>query len=174
LFLAERPVDVPGSVVVASLEGTRPILVELQALVSPTALGTPRRTTLGLDHNRVALLVAILEKKMGLQLSSHDIFLNVAGGVRIDEPAADLGAVVAVASSFLDRPVDPHTLVIGEVGLAGEVRAIGQAEARVREAAKLGFARCVLPEGARRQLPAVAGVEVRGVQSLQEAWDLLF
>jgi len=174
LFLAERPVDVPGSVVVASLEGTRPILVELQALVSPTALGTPRRTTLGLDHNRVALLVAILEKKMGLQLSSHDIFLNVAGGVRIDEPAADLGAVVAVASSFLDRPVDPHTLVIGEVGLAGEVRAIGQAEARVREAAKLGFARCILPEGARRQLPAVAGVEVCGVQSLQEAWDLLF
>jgi len=174
LFLAERPVDVPGSVVVASMEGTRPILVELQALVSPTALGTARRTTLGLDHNRVALLVAILEKKMGLQLSSHDIFLNVAGGVRIDEPAADLGAVLAVASSFLDRPIDPHTLVIGEVGLAGEVRSIGQAEARVREAAKLGFARCILPEGARRQLPIVAGVEVRGVQSLQEAWDLLF
>jgi DNA repair protein RadA/Sms len=174
LFLAERPVDVPGSVVVASMEGTRPILVELQALVSPTALGTPRRTTLGLDHNRVALLVAILEKKMGLQLGGHDIFLNVAGGVRIDEPAADLGAVVAVASSFLDRQIDPHTLVIGEVGLAGEVRAIGQAEARVREAAKLGFRRCILPEGARRQLPKVKGVEVCGVQNLQGAWDELF
>jgi DNA repair protein RadA/Sms len=174
LFLAERPVDVPGSVVIASLEGTRPILVELQALVSPTALGTPRRTTLGVDHNRVALLVAILEKKMGLQLAGHDIFVNVAGGVRLDEPAADLGAILAVASSFLDRPIDPHTLVIGEVGLAGEVRAIGQAETRVREGAKLGFRRCVLPESSRRQLPPIDGVELCGVQSLHEAWAVLF
>ncbi len=174
LFLSERPLDVPGSVVVASIEGTRPILVELQALVSPTALGTPRRTTLGLDHNRVALLVAILEKKMGLQLTGHDIFVNVAGGVRLDEPATDLGAIVAVASSFLDRAIDPHTLIVGEVGLAGEVRAIGQTETRVREAAKLGFRRCVVPESSRRQLPTIPGVEVVGVQSLQGAWDLLF
>jgi DNA repair protein RadA/Sms len=174
LFLAERPVDVPGSVVVASIEGTRPILVELQALVSPTALGTPRRTTLGLDHNRVALLVAILEKKMGLQLAGHDIFVNVAGGVRLDEPAADLGAVAAVASSFLDRPIDPHTLILGEVGLAGEVRAIGQTEVRVREGAKLGFRRCVLPESSRRQLPSIDGVELHGVRSLEAAWQLLF
>ncbi len=174
LFLAERPVDVPGSVVVASMEGTRPILVELQALVSPSSLGTPRRTTLGMDHNRVALLVAILEKKMGLQLTGQDIFLNVAGGVRLDEPAADLGALVAVASSFLDKPVDPHTLIVGEVGLAGEVRAIGQAEARVREGSKLGFKRCVLPESSRRQLPSLRGVEVRGVASLNEAWEILF
>jgi len=173
LFLAERPVDVPGSVVIASVEGTRPILVELQALVSPTALGTPRRTTLGVDHNRVALLVAILEKKMGLQMSGHDIFVNVAGGVRIDEPAADLGVLLTVASSFVDRPIDAQTLVIGEVGLAGEVRAVGQVEARVREAAKLGFARCVVPESSRRQLPDVTGVEVMGVQSIQQAWDLL-
>jgi DNA repair protein RadA/Sms len=174
LFLAERPVDVPGSVVVASMEGTRPILVELQALVSPSSLGTARRTTLGMDHNRVALLVAILEKKMGLQLTGQDIFLNVAGGVRLDEPAADLGALVAVASSFLDKPVDPHTLIVGEVGLAGEVRAIGQAEARVREGSKLGFKRCVLPESSRRQLPSLRGVEVRGVASLNEAWEILF
>jgi DNA repair protein RadA/Sms len=174
LFLAERPVDVPGSVVIASMEGTRPILVELQALVSPSALGTPRRTTLGFDHNRVALLVAILEKKMGLQLTGHDIFLNVAGGVRLDEPAADLGALVAVASSFLDKPVDPQTLIVGEVGLAGEVRAIGQAEARVREGAKLGFQRCILPETSRKQIPPIDGVELRGVASLNEAWDLLF
>jgi DNA repair protein RadA/Sms len=174
LFLAERPVDVPGSVVVASIEGTRPILVEIQALVSSSALGTARRTTLGMDHNRVALLVAILEKKMGLQLAGQDIFVNVAGGVRLDEPAADLGALVAVASSFLDRPVDPHTLIIGEVGLAGEVRAIGQVEARVREGGKLGFRRCVLPESSRRQLPALSGVELRGVASLNEAWDFLF
>ncbi len=174
LFLAERPLDVPGSVVVASIEGTRPILVELQALVSPTVLGTPRRTTLGLDHNRAALLVAVLEKKMGLQLTGHDIFVNVAGGVRLDEPAADLGTIVAVASSFLDRPVDPHTLIIGEVGLAGEVRAVGQAETRVREGATLGFKRCLLPAGSRRQLPPVEGMELCGVQSLQDAWDLLF
>jgi len=174
LFLAERPVDVPGSAVIASLEGTRPILVELQALVSPSSLGTPRRTTLGMDPNRVALLVAILEKKMGLQLIGHDIFLNVAGGVRLDEPAADLGAVLAVASSFLNRPIDPTMLLAGEVGLAGEVRAIGQAEARVREGAKLGFRRCILPETSRRQVPAIDGVEVRGVQSLSEAWDAVF
>lgn len=174
LFLAERPVEVPGSVVVAAMEGTRPILVELQALVSPTALGTPRRTTLGLDHNRVAVLVAILEKKMGLHLAGHDIFANVAGGVRLDEPAADLGAVLAVASSFVDRPIDPRTLVIGEVGLAGEVRGVGQVEMRVREGAKLGFRRCVLPESARRQLPEIDGVELIGVKSLQEAWDAAF
>jgi DNA repair protein RadA/Sms len=174
LFLAERPVDVPGSAVIASLEGTRPILVELQALVSPSSLGTARRTTLGMDHNRIALLIAILEKKMGLQLTGHDIFVNVAGGVHLDEPAADLGAVLAVASSFLNRPIDPHTLLAGEVGLAGEVRAIGQAEARVREGAKLGFRRCILPESVRRQVPAIDGVELRGVQSLSEAWDLVF
>jgi len=174
LFLAERPVEVPGSVVVSSIEGTRPILVEVQALVSPTAFGTPRRTTLGIDPNRVALLIAVLEKKMGLHLLGHDVFVNVAGGVRIDEPAVDLGVLAAVASSFLDRPVDPCTLLIGEVGLAGEVRAVGQAEARVREAVKLGFSRCILPESSRRQLPAVNGIELLGVSSLVGAWDLLF
>jgi DNA repair protein RadA/Sms len=125
------------------------------------------------DHNRIALLVAILEKKMGLQMTGHDIFVNVAGGVRIDEPAADLGAIVAVASSFLDRPVDPATLILGEVGLAGEVRAVGQVETRVRQGAKLGFKRCVIPEGSRRQMSEIGGVEVRGVQSLREAWDIL-
>jgi DNA repair protein RadA/Sms len=174
LFLAERPMEVPGSVVVASIEGTRPILVEIQALVSPTAFGTARRTTLGLDPNRVALLVAIVEKKMGLQLTGHDIFVNVAGGVRLDEPAVDLGCIVAVASSFLDRPVDAHTLVLGEVGLAGEVRAIGQTETRLKEGATLGFKRCVLPESSRRQLPPIDGVEMVGVQTLQEVWDAIF
>jgi DNA repair protein RadA/Sms len=174
LFLAERPVEVPGSVVVSSLEGTRPILVELQALVSSTSFGTPRRTTLGLDPNRVALLIAVLEKKMGVHLLGHDVFVNVAGGVRIDEPAADLGVIVAVASSFLDKPVEARTLVIGEVGLAGEVRAVSQAETRVREAVKLGFSRCVLPESSRRQLPALAAIELHGVSSLAEMWALLF
>src|SRR6185436_6779937 len=123
LFLAERPIDVAGSVVVATIEGTRPILVEIQALVSASALGTPRRTTLGVEPARVAVLTAVLEKKLGLHLSGHDIFVNVAGGVRIEEPAVDLGVVAAVASSFLDRPIPQRTLLFGEVGLAGEVRA---------------------------------------------------
>jgi DNA repair protein RadA/Sms len=174
LFLAERPVDVPGSAVVASIEGTRPILVEVQALVSATSFGTPRRTTLGIDPNRVALLIAVLEKKMGVHLLGQDVFVNVAGGVRIDEPAVDLGVVGAVASSFLDKPIDPHTLLIGEIGLAGEVRAVSQVETRVREAIKLGFTRCLLPESSRRQLPALEGVELCGVSSLSQAWDILF
>lgn len=174
LFLAERPEDVPGSVVVASMEGTRPILVEVQALVSPSSLGTPRRTTLGLDPNRVALLVAILEKKLGAQLLGHDIFVNVAGGVRIDEPAADLGVAAAVASSFLDRPIDPHLILVGEVGLAGEVRAVSQIEPRLREAAKLGFRRALVPESALRHLPGPTGMEVSGVPSMAMAWEILF
>ena len=174
LFLAERPEEVPGSVVISSIEGTRPILVEVQALVSPTSFGTPRRTTLGFDPNRVALLIAVLEKKMGVHLLGQDVFVNVAGGVHIDEPAADLGVIAAVASSYLDKPVDAHTLLIGEVGLAGEVRAVSQVETRVREAVKLGFTRCILPESSRRQLPAFDGVELHGVASLAEAWGFLF
>jgi len=174
LFLAERPVDAPGSVVVASLEGTRPILVELQALVSPTSFGTPRRTTLGIDPNRVALLIAVLEKKMGVHLLGQDVFVNVAGGVRLDDPAVDLGVIAAVGSSFLDKPVHPRTLLLGEVGLAGEVRAVSQVEVRVREAMKLGFSRCVLPDSSKRQLPVFDGVELLGVSSLAEAWEILF
>ncbi len=174
LFLAERPVGVSGSVVIASIEGTRPILVELQALVTPAAFGTPRRTTLGIDPNRVALLVAVLEKKVGLHLTGQDIFLNVAGGFRIEEPAADLGTIVAVASSFLDRPVDPATLVVGEVGLAGEVRAVTQAEMRVREAEKMGFRRCILPGSSERRIAGQNGIELVSVQSLEDVWSVLF
>jgi len=174
LFLAERPLDVAGSAVVATIEGTRPILIEIQALVSASVLGTPRRTTLGFDPNRVAVLTAVLEKKLGLHLSGHDIFVNVAGGVRVDEPAVDLGAVAAIASSFLDRPVPPRTLLFGEVGLAGEIRAVGHAEARVKEAAMLGFERCIVPEASRRQMRDPGGIELAGVASLKEAWDLLF
>lgn len=174
LFLAERPEEVPGSVVIASMEGTRPILVEVQALVSSSSLGTPRRTTLGIDHNRVALLVAVLEKKMGVHLLGQDVFVNVAGGVRIDEPAVDLGVVAAIASSFLDKPVDARTVLIGEVGLAGEVRAVGQVETRVREASKLGFRRCIIPESSRRQIASSDEMELVGVTSLSEAWEQLF
>ena len=122
----------------------------------------------------MAVLNAVLEKKMGLQLAGHDIFVNVAGGVRINEPAVDLGVVAAVASSFLDRPLEPRTLLIGEVGLAGEIRAVGHVEARVREAAMLGFRRCIVPELSQRQLRAADGVEVCGVASLQQAWEAIF
>jgi DNA repair protein RadA/Sms len=173
LFLSERPIGASGSLVIAALEGSRPLLVELQALVSSSSYGTARRTTIGVDHNRLALLVAVLEKKVGLSLAGQDIFLNVAGGVRLSEPAADLGMALAVASSHLDRAVDPQTLVLGEVGLAGEVRAVTQAELRVREAAKLGFNRCLLPFGNSSKVK-VAGIELVGIRSLEEALERLF
>lgn len=170
LFLSERPTGVPGSVVVAALEGTRPLLVELQALVSSTSFGNPRRTTIGVDHNRLALLVAVLEKKVGLHLSGQDIFLNAAGGVRLNEPSADLGIVAVVASSHLDKIVAPQTVFIGEVGLSGEVRAVSQPEIRIKEALKLGFTRCILPSGNLKQVK-VKGIELVGVKSVDEALD---
>ena len=170
LFLSERPTGVPGSVVVAALEGTRPLLVELQALVSTTSFGNPRRTTIGVDHNRLALLVAVLEKKVGLHLSGQDIFLNAAGGVRLNEPSADLGIVAVVASSHLDKIVDPQTVFIGEVGLSGEVRGVSQPEIRIKEALKLGFTRCILPAGNLKQVK-VKGIELIGVKSVNEALD---
>ncbi len=174
VFLSERPNDTPGSVVTASMEGTRPILVELQALVSSTHLGTPRRTVLGLDPHRVALLVAVMEKKLGLNLTSHDIFVNVAGGVKIDEPAVDLGVLAAVASSFLDKAVPGPTLVLGEVGLAGEVRAIGNLEIRLGEAGKLGFTRCIAPAGSLKRIKAPEAIEVIGAENVDRAMEALF
>ncbi|TWJ33404.1 DNA repair protein RadA [Geobacter argillaceus] len=173
LFLAERPLGVAGSVVVAAMEGSRPLLVELQALVSSSPFGTPRRTTIGVDHNRLALLVAVLEKKVGLTMAGQDIFLNVAGGVKLNEPAADLGMIMAVASSHLDKPVDPGVLLLGEVGLAGEVRGITQPELRAREAAKLGFTRCLLPAGNLKQV-RVKGIELVGVKTVDDAMERLF
>jgi DNA repair protein RadA/Sms len=142
--------------------------VELQALVSQSSLGVPRRTTIGVDHNRLALLVAVLEKKVGLHLTGQDIFLNAAGGVRLNEPAADLAMIMAVASSHLDKVIDPQTVVLGEVGLAGEVRAVTQAEQRIAEAEKLGFKRCILPEGNLRRLKK-GKIRLVGVSSVDEA-----
>jgi DNA repair protein RadA/Sms len=173
-FLAERPQNVAGSVVVPSLEGTRPILVEIQALVSATNLGMPRRTAIGVDHNRVSLLVAVLDKICGLHLSGSDIFINVAGGVRVEEPAVDLGVVAAMASSFLDKPIDALTVVLGEVGLAGEVRAISQMDVRIREAARLGFNRCLVPRTNAASLEKVAKMEVCKIVSLKELLENLF
>jgi DNA repair protein RadA/Sms len=174
IFLMERPLQVPGSAVVCSMEGTRPILVELQALVSRSFLAVPRRTTIGVDHNRVALLVAVLEKKMGAKLFDQDIFVNVAGGVQVDEPAVDLGIITAVASSQKEKVLDSKTIFFGEVGLAGEIRGITQAEARVKEAGKLGFERCILPASNSSQLANIKHPELAGVNSLAECWKLLF
>lgn len=173
LFLTERPTEAAGSVVVSSLEGTRPLLVELQALVCGSQYGVPRRTTIGVDQNRVALLVAVLEKRGGLHLAGFDIFINVAGGVRLGETATDLGIVAALASSHLDRPIPPDTLVIGEVGLAGEVRGVASPEIRVREGAKLGFRRCILPRSSARKVVA-EGMESVGVSSVQELLEVLW
>ena len=167
-FLAERPAEAPGSVVVSSLEGTRPVLLELQALVAQAAVGTPRRTVLGADYNRVCLLLAVLEKRAGVPLGSQDVFVNVAGGGRVTEPAADLGIVVAAASSYMDRAVPSDVLVVGEVGLTGEVRAVAGLELRLREAAALGFRRAIVPQSNVLE-PTKALLDVRGVATVAEA-----
>ena len=177
MFLAERPKDATGSVVISSLEGTRPILAELQALVTPTKLAVPRRTCIGVDHNRVSLLLAVLEKRVGMQLMGMDVFVNVVGGLTIDEPAVDLGVMASVASSFREMAISAKTMVMGEVGLAGEVRAISQAEARLRDAAKLGFTRCILPAVNAEKMDGAAlpkGMELMGVRSVDEAMERLF
>ena len=176
LFLAERPVHVPGSVVLPSIEGTRPILVEVQALVSRSSLGTARRTAIGADPQRLALLTAVLEKKLGVTLFDHDIFLNIAGGIRIDEPALDLGMVAALLSSFFEKPIEPDTVVCGEVGLAGEVRAVGQMELRLREAGRLGFKAFLMPESSSRQVTGKAkeGMQIIPVRTVEDLADRLF
>ena len=174
VFLSERPENAPGSIVTASMEGTRPILVELQALASDTNFGTPRRTILGLDSNRVALLVAVMERKLGMHLMNRDIFMNVAGGVKVDEPAIDMGIIAAIASSFLDKPVRRGSLVLGEAGLTGEVRAISHIEARIAEAKKMGFLRCLVPESSLKRISKIDDVELVGIKTVSETVNLLF
>ena len=167
-FLAERPQGAPGSVVVSSLEGTRPVLLELQALVARASAAMPRRTVLGADYNRVCLLLAVLEKRAGVPLGSQDVFVNVAGGGQVTEPAADLGIVIAAASSYMDRPVPPDVLVLGEVGLTGEVRAIAGLDQRLREAAAHGFRRAIVPRSNLLE-PAKAPIQVHGVATVADA-----
>jgi DNA repair protein RadA/Sms len=174
LFLNERPVGISGSVVTACIEGTRPMLVELQALVTSTKYATAKRMTQGVDSNRVSLLIAMLEKRTGMHVLSDDVFVNVAGGISIDEPAADLGIVAAIASSFRNLPIDEHSAVFGEVGLAGEVRATSQASVRVREAYAMGFKRCVIPQGNVTGLDYDDGIEVIGVRNVPDALEVLF
>jgi DNA repair protein RadA/Sms len=171
LFLSERQEGAAGSAVVATLEGSRPLLVEVQALVSPTSFGTPRRMSLGIDPNRTSLLLAVLEKRVGLELLGDDVFVSVAGGLVVSEPAADLGVAAAVASSVRNRPLPPRTVVFGEVGLGGEVRSTGQAALRIREAAQMGFTRCVLP--ARNAPSSAEPIELLGVSTLEEALERL-
>ncbi len=174
VFLSERPANASGSAVTASMEGTRPILVELQALTSSTSFGTPRRTILGLDSNRVALLAAVMEKQLGMHLMGYDIFMNVAGGVKVIEPAVDMAIVSAIASSFLDKPISDGTVVIGEVGLTGEVRAIGQVDTRVAEAKKMGFKRCLVPDSNLKRIADIDGIKVTGIKTVSAAVDALF
>ena len=173
LFLAERPQRSTGSVVVSSLEGTRPILVELQALVSSTSYAMPKRMANGVELSRVSLILAVMEKRLGMHLSGQDVYVNVVGGLRIDEPAIDLGLVAAVTSSLRDVPVEPGLLILGEVGLGGEVRAVSQVEARIREAAKMGFKRCLLPERNLMKLAPIDGMELVGIQGVREALDVV-
>lgn len=174
IFLEERPQNVPGSVVIPCLEGTRPVLVEIQALVGPSPLGMPRRTALGVDHNRISLLVAVLGKRIGIELGNQDIFVNVAGGLKVDEPAADLGIVSAMMSSFLDKPVYRDLVMFAEVGLTGEVRGVSQPDLRIKEAKKMGFSRCLLSQNNLEGSSPPSGIELIGVGSIQEVYEILF
>jgi DNA repair protein RadA/Sms len=174
LFLSERSEGASGSAVVCTLEGTRPLLIEVQALASPSPLAMPRRVATGFDGNRVALLIAILEKRVGLHLHGEDVYLNVAGGIRVTEPAVDLGVATAIASSFRDRPLDPSTVIMGEVGLGGEVRAIPNLQARLREAEKLGFQRAVIPALRHSMGGLPSGLDLVQVASVAGAFDALF
>ena len=167
LFLSERPSNVSGSTVVASLEGTRPLMVEIQALVSQTNFGMPRRTSIGVDFNRVNLLVAVLEKRAGMHLGGMDIFINIVGGLKIIEPAVDLGIIATVASSAKEVPIEQKTFVFGEVGLSGEIRAVAQAESRLKEASKIGFKKAVIPAGNAAKIKNNEGLEIIGVKDIE-------
>jgi DNA repair protein RadA/Sms len=173
LFLAERAANAPGSAVLCCIEGSRPLLVEVQALVSTSSYGNARRMASGIDQNRLSLLLAVLEKRAGLNLMAEDVFVNVAGGMIVDEPAADLAIVAAVASSVRNRPVRPGAVIFGEVGLAGEIRGVSQAALRAREAAQMGFTLCVLPDGNIAPADAPEGLELAGARTVTEALDLL-
>ncbi|MCR8645827.1 DNA repair protein RadA [Paenibacillus sp. N1-5-1-14] len=174
LFLSERPLGVAGSTVVASMEGTRPILVEIQALVSSTNFPAPRRMATGVDHNRLSLIIAVLEKRIGMFLQNQDAYLNVAGGVKLDEPAVDLAVAIAIASSLKERPTQPYDVVFGEIGLTGEVRGVSRIDQRVKEAQKLGFRRVILPEKSMKGWQHPEGIQLIGVNTVAEALKAAF
>ncbi|MCM1179327.1 MAG: DNA repair protein RadA [Clostridium sp.] len=168
VMLNGRPLDASGSVVVCAMEGTRPLLIEIQALVSQTNFNLPRRTSVGIDYNRVNLLLAVLEKREGLMLAGSDAYVNLAGGMKVAEPALDLGIIAALVSSFKDIAIDAHTVIFGEVGLAGEIRGVTMAEQRIREAAKMGFTTCILPKSNAETAKYADGVKIIGVSRLSE------
>lgn len=173
-MLSGKPIGASGSVVACSMEGTRPILLEIQALICHTNFGNPRRTATGTDYNRVNLLMAVLEKRLGMHLSECDAYVNIAGGIRMNEPAIDLGIVLAIMSSKLDKPIDEKTICFGEVGLSGEVRGVSMAEQRVLEAKKLGFVRCILPQVCKNSfLQKIEGIELIGVSNVKEVLDAI-
>ena len=172
-MLNGRPEGASGSAVACSMEGTRPILIEIQALVSPTSFQMPRRTAVGIDYNRVNLLMAVLEKRVGLQLGGCDAYVNLAGGMKLGEPAIDLGIIMAIASSYKNRPILEDTIIFGEVGLVGEVRAVSGGEARIKEAQKLGFKRCILPQANVDQIKVQTDMRLVGVSNVMEALDLI-
>lgn len=175
-MLSGRPENASGSVVACAMEGTRPVLMEIQALVCKTSFGMPRRTAAGVDYNRVNLLMAVLEKRVGLPLSDYDAYVNIAGGIRMNEPAADLGIVMAIASSYKNKPVPEDCIVFGEVGLSGEVRAVAMPEQRIAEAQKLGFRTCIIPEVSRKSIEDTAkieGIKIIGVRTINQAIGLI-
>jgi len=174
LFLSERTQATSGSAVIASMEGSRPILVEIQALVIPTHYGVPRRTAQGVDVNRVSLLVAVMEKRLGIHLLNQDIFLNLTGGIRVEEPGADLGVIASITSSVKNQPIALDWVIFGEVGLSGEVRGINRSEVRVKEAVRLGFQHVLLPRQNREKMKGIKGIDLIGVGSVQEAIEKLF
>jgi DNA repair protein RadA/Sms len=168
-MLEGKPENASGSVVACSMEGTRPILIEIQALVCRSNFGMPRRTAAGCDYNRVNLLMAVLEKRLGIHLSEYDAYVNIAGGIRMNEPAIDLGIVMALVSSVKDAVIDESTICFGEVGLSGEVRSVPMAEQRVNEARKLGFKTCILPKSCLSSVKEKEGIKLVGVSNVKEA-----
>ncbi|MGC4020076.1 MAG: DNA repair protein RadA [Muricomes sp.] len=172
-MLSGKPENASGSVVACSMEGTRPILIEIQALVCQSNFGLPRRTAAGTDYNRVNLLMAVLEKRVGLHLSNYDAYVNIAGGIKMNEPAIDLGIVMALVSSYKNCPIDEKMIVFGEVGLSGEVRAVNMPEQRVSEAKKLGFETCVLPMVCKDMVKGIKGIKIIGVKTISDAMDLI-
>ena len=173
VLLSEKNENIAGSIVVASIEGTRPILVELQALTSTSVFGMPRRTANGIDYNRLTLLIAVLEKRTGLPLGNQDVYLNIVGGIKINEPALDLGIILAVSSSFKNIPIPNDVIAIGEVGLTGEVRSVNQIEKRIKEAEKLGFKKCIIPESNKKLLEDTYKLDIICVQNIIEAMRCL-
>ncbi len=174
IFLSERTQNSPGSGIVCMMEGTRPILVEIQALASSTSYGLPQRNTTGVDSKRLAMLLAVLEKRIGLRLGTYDVFVNAVGGVKINETSADLGIVTAITSSLKNRVILPHAILIGEVGLGGEIRAVSRIEMRIQEAKKMGFTSCILPKLNLKSLNKKIDIELTGVESVAQALNLVF